>query len=263
MNPMRIAFLLPILGAGCTFNVDAVSEEKHASYEGSGWSSFRSELSDIPSGLTIRGSDRTSAEATASVVGLLPAGEGSALERARLALVPDGSTLELQVRTPDDFEEQLFFDWIEVDLPRDREVEIDTASGDVSVLGMSAPVRVDSSSGDVRVETTGRVEIDCSSGDVDATAAGGVIDVSSGEVSLRLAHLDFDEMEIDTSSGDVSVRVPPGAGLDLEIDTSSGDVEIRVGGTVFHGDEGFSGRINGGGPRLRIDASSGDVTVRD
>lgn len=260
MNPLRIAAFFPLALAACTANVDAVSAEKSARTEATGWRTFRMDVAQLPGGLTVRGWDDTGAEARASLVGLLPDGDGSRLDDARLTFVSRGDALELRLAGVPGDEELFFFDWVEAQLPRAAAVELSVSSGDVRVLDVTGHVSIDSSSGDMEVRTAGTVALDSSSGDIRATARGGWIDSSSGDVSLTLAGERLADTEIDSSSGDVTVRVPDGAGFDVEIDAND-DVEIRVGGTVIHSGESFHGRINGGGPLLRIDASSGDVRI--
>jgi hypothetical protein len=158
---------------------------------------------------------------------------------------------------------------LELTVPPSCRLEVRTASGDVTILGeawLAGPVRVNTSSGDVRVTGGARelivktssgdvrvsgsppalVEADTSSGDVivDSGAAKALVDTSSGDV--RVKKLTGDLM-VDTSSGDVSVaweRLAPGA--KVHVHTTSGDVGLHLPeGTPLRGEiSTTSGRIS-------------------
>lgn len=149
---------------------------------------------------------------------------------------------------------------ITIVMPPGRELDVDTASGDVRLDGdLGANFEVDTASGDVTVEGAfAQGEIDTASGDVrlklDKPAEGLDIETASGDVTVEggaaKAHLETASgdvrvdgltgpAEVDTASGDVTLQWPEvPAGADAEIETASGDVRIvlpptaAVAGTV-------------------------------
>jgi len=129
-------------------------------------------------------------------------------------------------------------------------LEVRTASGDVTIGGegpLAGPVRVNTSSGDVRVTGGAReLIVKTSSGDVRVSGPPLSVveaDTSSGDVILESGAA---KALVDTSSGDVKVRKLTG---DLMADTSSGDVSV-----------GWDHLASGA--KIRVRTASGDVGLR-
>ena len=109
-------------------------------------------------------------------------------------------------------------------------VRLNTASGDVGVRGGAASLVVTTASGAVRV--AGRdletLEVETASGDVtvEATTGKALVDTASG--SIRLRSLTGD-LSVDTTSGDVraSWRSLPATGR-VSVRTTSSDVRLRL-----------------------------------
>jgi hypothetical protein len=139
---------------------------------------------------------------------------------------------------------------IQVTLPPHCRLEVHTASGDVVLDGdqvLSEPVRVETSSGDVRVAGgVGRLVVETASGDVRVTGG------------------DVDGVEAQTASGDVEVRT---AVRRVQVDTASGDLRLDrlLGELSVHtasGDVRATWREAGNATRAVVSTASGDVTLR-
>lgn len=117
---------------------------------------------------------------------------------------------------------------VEVTMPSDIDLVVDSSSGAVSVNGDlgSGTVECDTSSGSIRVRGAMR-EL--------------VADASSGSVRAELTRL-VDRVHVDTSSGSVTVDGPT---PDIRIGTSSGSISAA----------GLTGNA-------KLDASSGSITAR-
>jgi DUF4097 and DUF4098 domain-containing protein YvlB len=157
---------------------------------------------------------------------------------------------------------------LELTVPPSCRLEVRTTSGDVAIGGeapLAGPVRVTTSSGDVRVTGGARelivktssgdvrlsgpplavVEADTSSGDVivDSGAAKALVDTSSGDVKVKKLTGD---LMADTSSGAVSVGWDHlASGAKIRVRTTSGDVGLHLPeGTPLRGEiRTTSGRI--------------------
>jgi hypothetical protein len=156
----------------------------------------------------------------------------------------------------------------ELVVPPELSAFIDSSSGDVEVRGIQGPVKVDSSSGDVKLIQVGAAQVDSSSGDVVLEQVPGdiAVDSSSGDVVIRATPTRQARWKVDASSGDVTVSVAPHAAFHLDAETSSGEVKselpIRVQGT-FDSDE-VHGKV-GEGPseaEVKLSTSSGDIHIR-
>ena len=114
--------------------------------------------------------------------------------------------------------------------PVGSDVDVDSASADVTLAGELGAVRLRSASGDLRVESAVRLDAATASGELrvrgvrtEATCSTASGDVDLGDVGGRLT--------ISTASGDVRVS---SAADDLQIGTASGDVRVgRYDGSVI------------------------------
>ncbi len=144
-------------------------------------------------------------------------------------------------------------------VPNGMELEIETASGDVSIEDMSSTVDVTAASGDVEVgNIAGDVVVHVASGDI------GVMKVL-GDVKLISASGDATGRDItgncfiNTASGDIDLE---NLGGDLELRTVTGDAIVDGVGSVDY--SGMSGsvrfiEVRGG---VSASAASGDLSFQ-
>jgi hypothetical protein len=149
-------------------------------------------------------------------------------------------------------------------------VSVDGGSAELSASGMTAHVRLHTSSGDVTAEgLTGGADLRTASGDVGARGLAGAVSLksssgdvsadglqsrrvtastSSGDVSLTFAATP-DHVEALGHSGDMNVVVPPGSGpYDVVTSTSSGSTN------AFPGSRGARRSIE-------VRTNSGDINL--
>jgi Putative adhesin len=142
---------------------------------------------------------------------------------------------------------------ITVHVPPATRVEVDGATGDVSISGISGGADVRTASGDVDASGLGgSVSLRSASGDVEAGdlhAATVRARTASGDVELDFARPP-QLADAETSSGDVRILVPPsGAGYRVDVDTHNGDRSVGV-------------RVDDSAARLlRAHTSSGDAIL--
>ncbi|HWL35331.1 MAG TPA: DUF4097 family beta strand repeat-containing protein [Frankiaceae bacterium] len=158
---------------------------------------------------------------------------------------------------------------------RFAEVRGKTASGDVS-LGDAGTVRIESASGDLRVdELRGDGGLKSASGDIKLGHVAGTLDASVVSGDLRVATIDNGahvqavsgdidltavaqgDVEVRSVSGDVSVGVRQGARVRVDVSTVSGDLEseVELDAAPGDGDDGplvsVSGRTVSGDLRIK------------
>ena len=115
-------------------------------------------------------------------------------------------------------------------VPVGTDVDIDSTSGGVRLIGRLGAVRIRTASGDVEVDSASRLDLTTASGDVTCGEVGGDVTVSSvsGDCTLKLVGGNLDAT---LTSGDL--RVGECAG-DLTAGSTSGDVRVdRCCGTVI------------------------------
>ncbi len=159
---------------------------------------------------------------------------------------------------------------VEVDLPRDARLELQTLSGDVVAAGISGDSRWSTASGDLRLELgDGAVIATSMSGDVTLAAVRPTtvaVRAVSGDVRIRARRIG--ELAASTTSGDIGVEASLDGRAEHRLSSVSGDVElstaspVRVETASITGDLRASGVEQGGGGRGARTFVSGDGSVR-
>ena len=172
---------------------------------------------------------------------------------------------------------------LDIEAPFGTTIVVETASGDVTVDGLTGDQRYRTASGDLVLrDVCGRLTIDAVSGDVDVVVSGaGIVGVrtvsgdlsirgeqalssaklatTSGEVRLEGRFVGPGPYSIETVSGDTVVS--PTGGLRVEVKTVTGDVRSEVESTSEGGRGSRTIVVGGGGPSLAIRSISGDIRV--
>jgi hypothetical protein len=154
------------------------------------------------------------------------------------------------------------------------ELQVRTASGDVSCQSVDGDASITTASGDVRLETiAGSVELSTASGDVDVahivgdarvrSASGDIgLKEADGSVTVRTASGDIrvdsirrGTTEIDSASGDVDVGIALGTAAWLDVQALSGTVSSTLDPTDAPGSDAETVSIH-------AHTLSGDIRVR-
>jgi hypothetical protein len=173
---------------------------------------------------------------------------------------------------------------LEIELPVEADVSVETASGSVQAEGLRGPQRYKTVSGDATLHAAaGRIELGSVSGDAEielAAAAELAVRSVSGDVAVSGGSLT--SLRVGTTSGDVRIDSPITGHRGNAIDTLSGDVSLvadgglRVEARTVSGDltsdlphksEGRMGRrtlvVGDGSVELSFRSVSGDLQVHD
>lgn len=154
------------------------------------------------------------------------------------------------------------------------ELQVRTASGDVSCRSVAGDASVNTASGDARLDTVGRsAELATASGDVTLLHVGGdtrarsasgdvVIRGADGSVTVRTASGDIrldsvrrGTVEVDSASGDVEIGIAAGTAAWLDVQALSGSVSSSLDPSEAPGDDAEAVSIH-------AHTLSGDVRVR-
>jgi len=159
--------------------------------------------------------------------------------------------------------------WI-VSVPEGTEVDFSSASGDLTISGVTGEFSAETASGDVMVEDSdgefdfntasgdiemvgckGMYSINTASGDIDLRACQGEFEVSSASGDIDATAIEFSEgSAFSASSGDIDITLSNGMNHDLVLSSASGDVFLDYGGNGIKGTFEFIAKKRSG----RIDA---------
>ena len=168
---------------------------------------------------------------------------------------------------------------IEVQVPRNYNIDIGTSGGDITVGPLEGEARGKTSGGDIRLtEIRGPVEMQTSGGDVRVeqiegstrlSTSGGDLDIShvKGDLDAKTSggyiHLDdvVGKVQARTSSGNVVAGNIRG---DSELKTSGGDIRATIDGKIAAHTSGgdVTAELVGSNRGISVSSSGGDLTVR-
>jgi hypothetical protein len=168
------------------------------------------------------------------------------------------------------------------------ELELQSVSGEVAVVGRPAGASVQTVSGDIRVASGAtRTHAETVSGAIDIRRAQGSVEIHSvsGDASVEadgVDHLSFDSvsgnltgevapapggtLNLNSHSGDIELRLPRDANADFNINTFSGHIDSDFGGqprkSHRHGPgQELSFTLGSGDAHVEIDTFSGHVSL--
>jgi len=154
---------------------------------------------------------------------------------------------------------------LRIQVPRDRELEVQLALGELTAEGLRADLRARTASGRIRAaEHRGRLDVDTGSGRIEVEGVEGEVSLDTGSGSVRVSEVRGPALTVDTGSGSVrgeGIRVDR-----LEVDTGSGAIELdRLAAPNVILDTG-SGSVRLGllsdVDHLGVDTGSGSVELR-
>lgn len=135
------------------------------------------------------------------------------------------------------------------------ELEVKTASGDVMIKDTRSAAKVSTASGDVQINRIGgEAQINTASGDVTLgqCASSVTANTASGDVDLRA--VSAGRISCHAASGDLTVGVTPGIGVYLDLSSTSGDIS--------NGLDESDGDDSGTAVEIKCRTLSGDVRIR-
>src|SRR5258706_11072113 len=114
---------------------------------------------------------------------------------------------------------------IEVRMPKDADLQIDTGDGSVETQPLSGHVKIHTGDGSVRVQAVdGSVDIDTGDGSITVEGAKGDIRLHTGDGHIEARNLDG---RVDANSGDGHIKID--GRLDaLNVKTGDGSIDARV-----------------------------------
>lgn len=138
------------------------------------------------------------------------------------------------------------------------EVDVKVASGDVELEHVERDARIDTASGDVRIDRVGSAKVNSASGDVRLEEVTGNVQVNTASGDIELARVAEGDVKTNSASGDIEVGIARGSRLWVDAQSLSGDTSSELeleAGVPVESDEGPL-------VELRAVTMSGDISVR-
>jgi DUF4097 and DUF4098 domain-containing protein YvlB len=156
------------------------------------------------------------------------------------------------------------------DIHSDRGIGIldcSTAGGDIKVRAFSGKLKCSTAGGDIKAETAmGKLQASTAGGDIQLLARSSTISASSigGDISLDY----FGEnkgMNLSSTGGDIHIKAPKTLKANLQFSSMGGDVESNIATTRFKKKSmhSLSAEVNGGGPKIECSSTGGDIVISD
>ncbi len=135
---------------------------------------------------------------------------------------------------------------IEVEMPRNADLELGTSNGGVELASLNGNIVVHTSNGGIRAQQlSGTVEIDTSNGGIQADGIKGTVRVHTSNGGIGVEHVDgrceiatsngavrvggrFDQLEVHSSNGGVTVRAESGSRMASEWSVATGNAAVHL-----------------------------------
>jgi len=200
-----------------------------------------------------------------------------------------GDRVELEVRTP---RIEVYFGivvrslTIEVWVPREADLALESDDGDVGLAAVRGQISVRSGDGRIALDGAGgRLSLRSGDGRIEGTGLDGTLEAGTSDGGIRVAGR-FDALVLSSRDGGIVAEVEPGSRLtsawslstgdgrlrlqvpgdleaDLEAHTGDGviDLDLPLTLTAPVSRQDVRGTLNGGGPPLRLRSRDGSIRV--
>lgn len=153
-----------------------------------------------------------------------------------------------------------------VTVPKDYNIELDTAGGSISVDDLNGDVDVETSGGSIKMgDINGDVEAHTSGGSIKTQDIDGNVSAhtSGGSIRVTMTKQITENASLTTSGGSITANLLEDIKVDIDASTSGGRVHSDFNVDGVQKKRSIKGEINGGGPKLRLRTSGGSVHINE
>jgi len=247
-----IATLLAAAG-GVVWSQQTVNQRRAASRDGI------VEIENIAGSVVVIGWDRAEVEVTGTI----------SRRNSRLDFDSVENRTKIEVDVDDD--EDVGESHLEIRVPRDSRLDIETVSASVEVRDVRGDMEIQTVAGPVEVRGAPReLEIGTISSRIDFVGDGelrrGDFQSVSGRIEVDADLSPSGRFEFETVSGAVTLRVPRSIGADFDVSSFSGDIMNDFGGVARKSSPYIPAKelrmsVGGGGARVEIETLSGVIKI--
>ncbi len=157
---------------------------------------------------------------------------------------------------------------VEVRVPRESDLDINTADGNVKIDSVRGDLKLATKDGDVRVhEAEGLLHANTGDGNVNVDGRYDTLSLRTGDgnIDAELSPASAPQFGwmLRTGDGNLRLRLPDNFGADLDAQSGDGRVSVEFPITVSgsRGENSVRGKINGGGIGIELRTGDGDIRV--
>ena len=217
--------------------------------------------------IEVRATDRKDTE-----IRVIARGDDIAAKKVRVTDQQSGDSVSIEVHRPSRM--GVHINWsdtstrIEVEVPREANLDLHSGDGHISVDDVKGDLRLDT--GDGRIEANrvdgklhartgdGHMTIDGRFDDLDLRTSDGHIEATVNQGSVM-----NNAWSVQTGDGRVDLRLPETMNADIDLHTGDGrvvvDLPLTVSGEMGHSD--IHGKLNAGGAELRVRTGDGSIRI--
>jgi Putative adhesin len=157
---------------------------------------------------------------------------------------------------------------VEIAVPREADLNLHTADGDVRVESVKGELRIESNDGKVEIRgADGRVTASTHDGDIQADGRFDALDLHTGDGNIEARASSGSKIgaawELRSGDGNVTLRLPPDTSADVDAHTGDGhvvtDFPLTVVGSVK--ENAIRGKMNGGGSPIELRTGDGNIKI--
>jgi DUF4097 and DUF4098 domain-containing protein YvlB len=157
---------------------------------------------------------------------------------------------------------------IEIHVPRDADLDIDTGDGGVRVEEVRGTMQVRTRDGDIRVrDVEGRLHADTGDGNLRVSGRFDLVNLRTGDgdidADVTASSAPQPGWSLRTGDGNLRLSLPSQFGAELDARTGDGEVKVDFPLAASAGNQETSvrGTINGGGIRIELNTGDGNIRV--
>jgi len=141
-------------------------------------------------------------------------------------------------------------------------LRMSTSGGNVSIKNSSGDFKLETSGGNMYCkDVVGRIFMETSGGNIDIKDVDGNLHASTSGGNIYARLKSNKGIDLSTSGGNITVDLPRSVSANVKAEASGGDVscELEFSGKIKDGR--MNGKINGGGEMIRLETSGGDIII--
>lgn len=143
-------------------------------------------------------------------------------------------------------------------------LQLKTSGGDIEVKNHKGNIESETSGGDIKIQAVGNIKCATSGGDIDLIAENGSISASTSGGDITLKYWGENKgIELETSGGDIKCLIPSTTKANVELKTFGGEINLDISNssTTKIKSSKYEGKFNGGGMNFICKTSGGDISV--